>query len=251
MRVRMTRHASLGRSRAGDLARRFGSELHHARIAVGLTQTQLARMAGVSQSVVSRAERATRRIDWSTACALASATGHELSLRLFPADGVALRDSGQVLAVQAIVAEAHPSWHPTIEHPINRRDRRAADLVLRGPVETIHIEVERALVDLQAQLRAAQLKRSALVEQLGHPVRLVIALPGTRRARHILHALQPTVEAAMPASSRMIWAAIRSGSPLGADGFLFLASDHRRPMATRTSDDQLHAQTGRFMLPVD
>jgi transcriptional regulator with XRE-family HTH domain len=247
----MTRHASVGRSRAGDLARRFGSELRQARAAAGLTQTQLARMAGLSQSVVSRAERATRRIEWSTACTLASATGHELSLRLFPVGGVALRDSGQVQAVQAIVAEAHASWHPTIEHPINGRDRRAADLVLRGPAETIHIEVERALVDLQAQLRAAQLKRSALVEQFGHPVRLVLAIPGTRRARHTLRGLLPTVEAAMPATSRAIWAAIRSGSPLGGDGFMFLASHHSRPMASRTSDDQFQAQTGRSMHPVD
>ncbi len=251
MRLRMTRHASLGRSRAGNLARRFGSELQQARAAAGLTQMQLARLAGVSQSVVSRAERATRRIDWSTACALASATGHELSLRLFPVDGVALRDSGQVHAVQAIVAEAHPSWQATIEQPINGRDRRAADLVLRGPTETIHIEVERALVDLQAQLRAAQLKRAALVERFGHQVRLVLAIPGTRRARHSVHDLLPIAGAAMPATSRSIWAAIRSGSPLGADGFLFLAPHQGWPMARRTNQDRNQAQTGRLMPPVD
>ncbi|HLE88494.1 MAG TPA: helix-turn-helix transcriptional regulator [Candidatus Limnocylindria bacterium] len=233
MGIRLPRHARIGRSRAAELARRFGSELRLARTAIGLTQHQLASLAGVSQSVVSRAERATRRPDWSTACALASASGHELGIKLYPSDGLALRDRGQLHAVQALVAEAHPSWHATIEQPISTRDRRAADLVLRGPTETIHIEVERALVDLQAQLRAAQLKRSALVEQLGRAVRLVIAVPGTRRSRRVVSELMSTTRAAMPASSRAIWASIRSGSDLGADGFLFLPPDHRKADGAR------------------
>ena len=226
--VRTTRHAGLGRARAGQLSRRFGSELRIARITAGLTQAQLARLAGVSQSVVSRAERATRRIEWSTACALASATGHELSLRLFPADGVRLRDRGQLQAVQAIVTDAHPSWHPSVEQPVGLRDRRAADLVLRGPHESIHIEVERGLVNLQAQLRAAQLKRAALVEQFGQAVRLVIAVPGTRRSRRLVGDLLLTFRTALPASSRAVWASIRSSSPLGADGILFLPQNHHR-----------------------
>jgi transcriptional regulator with XRE-family HTH domain len=227
MAVRTTRHANLGRARARELVRRFGAELRLARTTSGLTQMQLARLAGVSQSVVSRAERAWRGVDLSTACALASATGHELALRLFPADGVPLRDRGQVEAIQAIVAASHPSWHPTIEHPIRPGDRRAADLVLRGPGETIHIEVERGLVDLQAQLRAAQLKRSALAEQTAHAVRLVLAVPDTRRTRRLVQDLMPVLRSALPAGSRAVWGSIRSGSPLRADGILFLPPRHR------------------------
>lgn len=233
MGTRPSRHARIGRSRAAELARRFGSELRLARTATGLTQHQLASLAGVSQSVVSRAERAARRLEWSTACALASASGHELAIKLYPADGLTLRDRGQLRAVQAVVAEAHASWHVTIEQPISDRDRRAADLVLTGPTETIHIEVERALVDLQAQLRAAQLKRSALAERLGQGVRLVIAVPGTRRSRRVISELMPTVRAAMPATSRAIWVSIRSGSALGADGFLFLPPTRRRADGAR------------------
>jgi transcriptional regulator with XRE-family HTH domain len=228
MAPRTTRYARLGHARAGELISRFGSELRLARTAAGMTQRQLARLAGVSQSGVSRAERAARRVDWPTACALASATGHELGLRLYPANGVSLRDRGQVWAVQALVAASHPSWHPSIEHPIRPGDRRAADLLLRGPEETIHIEVERALVDLQAQLRAAQLKRSALSEQIGHAVRLVVAVPDTRRARRVIQDLSPLLRSALPASSRAVWASIRSGSLLGADGILFLPPRHHQ-----------------------
>lgn len=140
MALRTTRHASLGRARAGKLIRRFGSELRLARTAAGLTQWQLARLAGVSQSVVSRAER--------------------------------------------------------------------------------------ALANLQAQLRAAQLKRSALTEQLGQAVRLVMAVPDTRRARRVIQELLPVLRSALPASSRAVRVSIRSGSPLGADGILFLPLHH-------------------------
>jgi transcriptional regulator with XRE-family HTH domain len=234
---RATRHVGLGRTRAAELRRRFGSELLLARTAAGLSQVQLARLAGVSQSVVSRAERAARPIDWPTACALAAATGHELGLRLYPSDGVSLRDRGQLAAVEAVVTQAHPSWHPSIEQPIGAGDRRAADLVLRGRDETIHIEVERSLVDLQAQVRAAMLKRAALAEHLGQVVRLVIALPGTRRTRGAVTQVLPLFRTALPMRSSAVWAAIRSGSALGADGILFLPPAKRRHMAQRTQPD--------------
>ena len=70
-----------------------------------------------------------------------------------------LRDSGQLALAQTIAAAAHPSWRARLEVPVAPGDPRAADLVLTGPTEIIHIEIERALVDFQAQLRSAQLKR--------------------------------------------------------------------------------------------
>ena len=60
---RPTRHLGLGRDRAAELTRRFGSDLRLARTAAGLSQAQVGRLAGVSQSVVSRAERAARRVE--------------------------------------------------------------------------------------------------------------------------------------------------------------------------------------------
>jgi transcriptional regulator with XRE-family HTH domain len=184
-------------------------------------------LAGVSQSFVSYVERARRRPDWPTACALAAAAGHELGLRLFPQAGPTLRDRGQVEAVEQIVASAHASWHALIEHPVGRADRRAADLVLRGAEEILHVEVERRLVDLQAQLRSAQLKRAALQEQFGAPVRLVVAVPGTRRARQLLADHKTALDRALPASSPRVWRAIRTGTPLGSDGILLLPPRHR------------------------
>jgi transcriptional regulator with XRE-family HTH domain len=220
MRLRQTRHARIGRSRASTLRVRLGSELRLARTAAGLTQRQLAILVGVSQPFVSLVEHGKRPADLGTACALASAAGSELSLRLFPVATVRLRDSGQLEAVQFIVGRAHPGWHPRIEHPIG--ERRAADLVLVGPEQVLHIEVERSLVDFQAQFRAAQLKRAALQEQLARPTRLVIAMPGTRRTRRILAEVLPGLGGALPARTAAVWRAISEGATLGGDGFLLL-----------------------------
>jgi HTH-type transcriptional regulator / antitoxin HipB len=227
MRHRQTRHARIGRSRAATLRMRVGSELRLARTAAGLTQRQLAGLVGVSQPFVSLVELGKRGADLRTACALASAAGSELSMRLFPAASVRLRDSGQLEAVQFIVGRAHPGWHPRIELPVGH-DRRAADLVLVGAEQILHIEVERSLVDFQAQFRAAQLKRAALQEQLGRPTRLVIALPGTRRTRRILAEVLPGLGGVLPARTAAVWRAITHGSGLVGDGILLIPTLGRR-----------------------
>jgi guanyl-specific ribonuclease Sa len=82
--------------------------------------------------------------------------------------------------------------------------------------------VERALLAFQAQLRAAQLKRAAMAERTGRTVRLVIAVPDTRRNRAAVLAHQSLLAAALPVPSKRIWACIRSGVPIEGDGLLWV-----------------------------
>lgn len=227
---RSTRAAREGRRRASHLVDRFGSELRIARAAAGLTQSQVAEIVGLSQPFVSLVERGRRQPDWQTACSLAAAVAHDLSIRLFPATTSSLRDRGQIELASRIIQDCHESWHATLERPVSpsSNDRRAADIVLEGRREVLHIEVERRLVDFQAQLRAAQLKRAALVAQLDRPVRLVLAMPDTRRAREHVADEAPVVRSALPASSTAVWRSIRSGLELGSDGLLYVP---RQPIA--------------------
>jgi transcriptional regulator with XRE-family HTH domain len=171
------RPVDVGRDRARFLRHRFGGELRTSRVVAGLSQASVAGRAAVSQSFASGVERGTRGASLEVACRLAAAVGYELSLRLYPADGVSLRDSGQLAIAQAIVSSAHASWHARLEAPIGTGDRRAADLILEGIDEVLHIEIERGLADLQAQVRAAQLKRESIVARYDRAVRLVIAVP--------------------------------------------------------------------------
>jgi hypothetical protein len=97
--------------------------------------------------------------------------------------------------------------------PVAPGDPRAADLVLEGAEEILHVEAERAIVDLQAQLRPAQVKRGILAARY-EPVRLIIALPDTRRIRAILRATLHS----WPGASRCRLASY--GGPFGKESHL-------------------------------
>ncbi len=216
------RPASTGRTRASYLAGSFGRELRIARMSAGLTQAGLARRAGVSQQLASWAELGKGDISLEARCRLAAACGHELGWRLYPVATVRLRDSGQLTLAQAIVGAAHATWRPQLEVPVAAGDARAADLLLTGPMEILHIEIERALVDFQAQVRSAQVKRELLAAQEQRPIRLVIAVPDTATSRERLAPFAHLIARTIPAESRTIWRAIRAGEPAGGDGILFV-----------------------------
>lgn len=218
-----SRASVTGNQRARDLAIRLGRELRLARATAGLSQQAVARRALVSQATVSAIERGAQLSGVAGACRIASACGMDLSVRLFPASGVGLRDSGQVALAEAIVRRSASVWHPVLEAPLGTGDRRAVDLVLTGPREIIAVEIERTIVDFQAQLRAAQLKREQLQRGTDLPVRLILAFRHSVATRRILVQHRGLIERALPAAGRRIWSALSTGGELGSDGVLLLA----------------------------
>lgn len=221
-------------ARAAALARRFGTDLRIARMAAGLTQRQVGERAGVTQQLVSLAERGDPGMRLDLRRRLAAAAGHELGWKLYPAAAVSLRDSGQLHVAQAILAAASKHLTARLEVPVAVGDLRAADLLITAPTDLIHVEVERSLFDLQAQLRAAQLKREALARDSAQPVRLVIAVPDSARVRSVVAGIPEIVRAAFPIPSRQIADALRSGAPLGGDGLLFVRTSRARRPRRRT-----------------
>ncbi len=139
-----------------------------------------------------------------------------------PVATVRLRDSGQLRVAAHVVSALHRAWTARFEVPVRPGDRRAADVVLSHAGELVELEVERSLVDFQAQLRAAQVKRLSLAERESRPVRLVLAVPDTSATRERIRVHRELIGEALPASSRTIWSALRSGEPIGADGLLFV-----------------------------
>ena len=218
------RSASGARShaRSRELARRFGRELRIARVTAGLTQSRLAAITGFTQQHVSLAELGDPHISLDARCRLAAGCGRDLGWKLYPTQTVRLRDSGQMQLAQVIVQRLHSTWSHRMEVPVTLGDPRAADVVLYRGDEVVHIEIERALVDFQAQLRAAQLKRQALGAREDRPIRLVIAVPDTSASRGRLAPFAELLRVSMPRTSRTIWAGLRSGEPLGGDGILFV-----------------------------
>jgi transcriptional regulator with XRE-family HTH domain len=188
---------------------------------------QLARLARVSQPEVSKAERGSRDVSLDARCRLAAAAGHELGWRLYPTRSVSLRDSGQLQIAQAIVRAAHRGWRAQLEVPVSADDLRAADLVLSSDAGSVHIEIERALIDFQAQLRSAQLKRQALAQGDDRTFKLVIAVPETATARRRLATVADLVDRALPIPSRQLWRHLRAGTLPAGDGILFVRATTR------------------------
>jgi transcriptional regulator with XRE-family HTH domain len=237
MRTLLNRREDIGRQRARELTLRFGRELRIARVTAGLSQADLGRLVGVTQAHVSLVERGDRTPSWDVACLLAAATGSELGLRLFPAQGVSLRDSGQIAIAEAVAASAHPSWHVQVERPIGDGSRRAIDIALTNSVELVVGEIERGLVDFQAQYRAAALKRDVVASGTDMPVRLVLVVPPTRAIREVLAAHSQLLARVLPIGSPVISRGIRAGTPIGGDGILFVRAGRKSavapPRATR------------------
>lgn len=203
-------------------------------MAAGLTQRQLGQRAGLTQQLVSLAERGDPGISLEVRCRLVAAAGHELAWKLYPATGVSLRDSGQLHLARAILAALSKQLTARLEVPVAAGDLRAADMLISAPTELIHVEVERSLFDLQAQLRAAQLKRDAIARDSARPVRLVIAVPDSAHARAVVAGFPEIVRAVFPISSRQIAGALRAGAPVGGDGLLFVRPSRHTSQARRT-----------------
>jgi transcriptional regulator with XRE-family HTH domain len=236
MKTFRSRPADVGHQRASDQARRFAAELRVARTVAGLTQSQLATRAGVSQQEVSRTERSDVGVSLKARCQMAAACGYEVALKLFPTATVSLRDSGQLSVATALVGFLHPLWQPRLEVPVAPGDLRAADMLLSHPDELVHIEIERGIVDFQAQLRASQLKREMFAARESRPVRLVLVVPDTHSMRVRLQALGPLLEHSLPLDSRRILGALRRGQPLGSDGLLVIRAQRlTRPAGTRAT----------------
>lgn len=221
------RPVDIGLARSRYLSALFGRELRLARMTAGLTQARVAQLAGLAQTEVGRAERGMGDHSLDARCRLAAACGHELGWRLYPVASMHLRDSGQLSLAQTITNAAHPSWRAQLEVPVAPADARAADLLLVSADQILHLEIERALVDLQAQLRAAHLKRQALAESHQQTVRLIIAVPDTRATRARLAPFSELLARVLPITSARAWRTIRTGEPLGGDGILFVRPPRR------------------------
>lgn len=225
--------------RTARLARRLGMELRLARAASGWSQRQLAGATGITQAYLSKVERADAVASIPLLVRLAHAAGSELSVRLYPGHGIGLRDAGQLRLAAAITARLPAGSTSRLEVPVAPPpDRRAADLVVETGEQTLVVEIERRLVDLQEQLRRAQLKRAALAERLGRPAALVFGLSDTRGNRALVAWHAPLVGSAFPVRSAAAWAAIRDGRPLEGDALLWIRPVPAEPSRTSVNRPQ-------------
>jgi transcriptional regulator with XRE-family HTH domain len=213
-----TRAIDEARRRWLSVARILGEELRSARRMIGITQARLGAAIGVSQSEISRRESGTaRRLTGAQLAEHAAAVGLRVSVKLWP-NGGALRDEAQARYIAEFVRRVGHAWRVMLEAPIPLAgDLRAVDILLRNGEVRIAVEVITRLADLQAQVRAAQLK----ARDIG-ATRLVLVVAGTRGNREALAAARASLVDSFDTDTRRILADLARGADPGRDGIVVL-----------------------------
>ena len=193
-------------------------ELRDARLAHGLSQTQVGRAVGVRRVRISAVERRIVKAMTIDQVARHSAVlGLKLSVKLYPV-GAAIRDVVQIKYINGFVARVGRAWNVGLDVPIPiPGDLRAVDVVLEG-VCAIAVEVITRLRDIQSELRAAQVKQRDLGAD-----RLVIVLAATHANRKALADARPSLEAAFDLDSQRTLRMLAAGMDPGRDAIVLLS----------------------------
>ena len=213
------------RTRALDEAARLAERLHatiadelrEARLALGLTQAEVGRALAVNRSHVSRVERG--RAAGMTVERLtrhAAVLGLRTSVKFYPA-GAPLRDAAQARYIARFIARIGHAWRVRLDVPIPLRgDLRGIDILLQGSC-VIAVEVVTRLRDLQALLRAAQLKQRDVGAE-----RLIIVIAGTAANRRVLDQARATLLGTFDLDTRRTLAKLAAGQDPGRDAVVVL-----------------------------
>jgi hypothetical protein len=199
-------------------ARELGLELRTARHILGATQKAIGAAIGISGPEVCRRELGrSPRLTGDKLAVHAAAVGLKLVVKLYPVGG-GIRDAAQARHVAAFVARVGRPWRVTLEAPIPLPgDLRAVDVLLTSAPVRIAVEVITRLADLQAQVRAAQLK----ARDIG-ATRLILVIAGTHANRNALASARSTLVPAFDLDSRRLLADLAAGRDPGRDGIVVL-----------------------------
>lgn len=201
------------------ITRALAEDLRHLREDCGLSQRALARRAGVAQSVISRVESATEVPSVETYARLAAGLGGDLSIRIYPNTGPAIRDRHSARMSEAMLRLAHSGLTSIPEVGVRSPVRGWIDLVLvdRAASVLIATEFESIPRRLEQMIRWARAKADALESAAGYPfgmtqppvVHRLLVLRETRANRSLVASFRETVSAAYPSDPWRSLAALR------------------------------------------
>ena len=208
----------MGRRDAWRIRQRLAEELRGARLAAGVSQGHVARIAGTSQSEVSRLELAQAdRATFGDVARVCAVLGLRLDVRTFPA-GSPVRDAGQLRLVDRFRPDVHESFGWATEVPLpNPGDRRAWDALVRIAAVRIGVEAETRARDSQAlERRLKQKWRDGGVDHV------ILLLSDTRHNRAFLRAAGEGFRGSFPLSGRTILERLAASTDPGGSGIVLL-----------------------------
>jgi transcriptional regulator with XRE-family HTH domain len=114
----------------------------------GVTQAHLARASRVDRRYVARIEEGVERPSLETYQRLATALGADLSTRLYPNTGPAIRDRIQARILELVLERTHPRWATYAEVRVERPSTGWIDLLLHDAAAHVAVASE-----IQSELR--------------------------------------------------------------------------------------------------
>ena len=197
---------------------RTGSEFRETRIGLGLSQAHVGAAVGISPAQVSRIERGVlRHVAVEDLVSIATVLGLDLSVRTFPA-GPPIRDVAHLTLLERLRERCGATLRWRVEVPLAiPADQRAWDATLSVDGETVAIEAETRLRDIQALVR-----RIALKQADDHVVRVILLVAESRGNRDALRVGRIEIDAAFPLRSRDVLAALASGRLPARSGIVIL-----------------------------
>jgi transcriptional regulator with XRE-family HTH domain len=195
-----------------------GDELREARLCAGLRQLDVAVALGTSRARISYIESGQlRTVPILDIARHAGVVGLRLHARFYPA-GPPIRDQAQVALLERFRRRLAPEWRIRLEAPLPiQGDQRAWDMLVWNGDVAIGVEAISRLRDVQAQLRAAQLKRRE-----ANVLRLVFLIAATHANRRALAGAEALMAANFHAGTRVGMTALANGHDPGGDALVLL-----------------------------
>lgn len=210
------------RRAATRLHRGLADDVRRLREDGAVSRSQLAEVAGIDLSFLCRLEDGRTRPSLDTYAKLATALGADLSTRLYPNTGPAIRDRHQARILEALLASLQPRWRAFPEVAVRHPSRGWIDVVLHDEREetVIATEIQSDLRRLEQLLRWFQDKVAALpswegwprIRSTSEPSRLLI-VRSTRATRTIGREFARQLASSYPAHPADAIAALGGSAP--------------------------------------
>lgn len=174
-----------GAQRGARALRTIGEEYRDKRVAVGVSQAEVARAMGVSRSTYTRIEGGDAvGLSIIRASQAAAVLGLDLAVRVYPG-GSPLREKASLERLSRFLVHVASPLTCATEVPLPTRsygvpEQRAWDALITGAGKPTGVELEMRLRDAQALERRLALKRK------DDPVRFVLLVANTRSNREVL-----------------------------------------------------------------
>ena len=214
-----------------EINRAVVGEIDRLRRDAGMSLRRLAQEATIDPGYLSQVFAGSRSPSTAVLVALTRVLGADLSVRVYPTTGPIVRDAIQSRIAEELIRITAPTYRRSIEVPVFRPARGFIDIVFDEPDLAVAIatEIQSRIDRLEQQIRWAQDKAQSLPSSDmwrfidgEHSISRLLVLRSTSATREIARRFHATLEAAYPAPSGEVFAALTvPGRPWPGSGILW------------------------------